>query len=79
MSALRTNCELKLIGTAKKEANWMVKITWISWLLPWLRRLRPSWTLGSHLVLNCFSLLHLVKKTIHPRFQNRFCRVEKEV
>merc|ERR550517_342233 len=38
--------------------------SWISWLLPWLRWLRPSWTLGSHLVLNCFSLLHLANAAV---------------
>jgi len=46
--------------------------SWVLWLLSWLRWLGPSWTLGSHLTLNCFSLLHLANAAVVLR---PLCRV----
>ena len=52
--------------------------SWVSRLLSWLRRLGPSRTLGSHLVLDCFSLLHLGSKTIFHQILKPDYRVEKD-
>ena len=52
--------------------------SWVSRLLSWLRRLGPSRTLGSHLVLDCFSLLHLGSKTIFHQILKPDYRVEKQ-
>ena len=62
------------LGEAKE--HWVAIVTWVLWLLSWLRRLGPSRTLRSHLVLNCFSLLHLGSKTIFHQILKPDYRVE---
>merc|ERR1719180_642100 len=62
------------LGLRVVVALWLGRVTptcWCSSILglacswiSWLRRLRPSWTLASHLVLNCFGLLHLANAAI---------------
>ena len=57
----------------------MAFVTWILWLLPWLRWLGPPRALSSHLALNCFSLLHLRgKKLSFTRLRQPDLRVDKE-